>query len=156
DPMTGNLDPASVRAKLTGRTKVIIPVHWCGYPCDLDEINEIAAEHDLAVLEDAAQAIGATYRGRPIGAISRFTAFSFQAGKLLTTGDGGALCCLDEDDSRWAFKQRWLGIDRVNDKPDLLGERVYDLDRVGYKYHMNDVAAAIGLGNLESFPQRLA
>ena len=65
DPTTGNLDPASVRAQITSRTKALMPVHWAGYPCDLDELNALAAEHDLAVIEDAAHALGATYRGRP-------------------------------------------------------------------------------------------
>jgi len=156
DPESGNLDPASVRAKITERTKAVMPVHWAGYPCDLDEISAIAAEYRLAVVEDAAHALGATYKGRPIGSVSRFTAFSFQAIKHLTTGDGGAVCCLDEEDSRRAFKRRWFGIDRANDHPGPLGERVYDLDHGGYKYHMNDLAAAVGLGNLETFPARLA
>jgi len=74
----------------------------------------------------------------------------------LTTGDGGALCCLDEADARAAFSRRWFGIDRPNSRPSILGEREYDIDAVGYKYHMNDLAAAVGLGNLEDFPQRLA
>jgi perosamine synthetase len=155
DPMTGNLDPASFRRKITPRTRAVMPVHWAGYPCEMDEINAIAREHRIAVIEDAAHALGATYRGKPIGAVSRFTAFSFQAIKHLTTGDGGALCCLDEKDARLAFKRRWFGIDRANDKPDILGERVYNLDHVGYKYHMNDLAAAVGLGNLHDFPRRL-
>ncbi len=156
DPESGNLDPASVRAKITERTKAVMPVHWGGYPCDLDEISAIAAEYGLAVVEDAAHALGATYKGRPIGSVSRFTAFSFQAIKHLTTGDGGAVCCIDAEDSRRAFKRRWFGIDRASDLPGPHGERVYDLDHVGYKYHMNDLAAAVGLGNIETFLTRLA
>jgi perosamine synthetase len=155
-PGTGNIDPASIREKITSRTKGVIPVHWGGYPCDLDEINGIAAEHGLAVIEDAAHALGATYRGRPIGAISRFTAFSFQAIKHLTTGDGGALCSLDEADNTAARTRRWFGIDRANSRPTILGEREYDIAEVGYKYHMNDLAAAVGLGNLDAFPANLA
>jgi len=156
DPLTGNISPASIVAKITPRTKAIMPVHWAGYPCDLDEINAIATQHGLVVIEDAAHALGATYKGKPIGAISRFTAFSFQAIKHLTTGDGGALCCTDEVDARQAFVRRWFGIDRTNSKPSILGERIYDIETVGYKYHMNDLAAAVGLGNLEDFTQRLA
>src|SRR5437868_3959839 len=86
---TGNMDPESARKKISPKTKAIIPVHWAGYPCDLDEITEIADGHKLVVIEDAAHALGASYRGKPIGAISRFTCFSFQAIKHLTTGDGG-------------------------------------------------------------------
>ena len=156
DPMTGNIAPASIAERITPRTKAVIPVHWAGYPCDMDEINALAARHGLAVVEDAAHALGATYKGKPVGSISRFTAFSFQAIKHLTTGDGGALCCLAEADARAAFSRRWFGVDRASSRPSILGEREYDIDAVGYKYHMNDLAAAVGLGNLEDFPQRLA
>jgi len=152
---TGNIDPNAIRQKITDKTKAIIPVHWGGYPCDLDEINDIAAEHNLAVIEDAAHALGASYKGRPIGVISRFTAFSFQAIKHLTTVDGGALCCLNDDDAYQARRRRWFDIDRENSKPSILGERVYDAQKVGYKCHMNDLSAAIGLGNLEVFPSNL-
>jgi perosamine synthetase len=153
---TGNMDPEFVQRKISPKTKAIIPVHWAGYPCDLQEINDIAQEHSLAVIEDAAQALGATYRGKPIGAISRFTCFSFQAIKHLTTGDGGALCCLRPEDEKRARIRRWFCIDRENSRPSFLGERVYDADEVGYKYHLNDLSAAIGLGNLEVFPSVLA
>jgi|Deesub1362A_J573_1020465.scaffolds.fasta_scaffold01197_2 perosamine synthetase len=152
---TGNIDPQSIRQKITDKTKAIIPVHWGGYPCDLDEINTIAKEYNLAVIEDAAHALGATYKGRPIGAISRFTAFSFQAIKHLTTGDGGALCCLQLNDYIEAKKRRWFDIDRDNAKPSILGEREYDAIHVGYKLHMNDIAAAIGIGNLKDFVSNL-
>ena len=152
---TGNIDPNSIRKKITRRTKAIIPVHWAGYPCDLDEISEIARAENLAVIEDAAHALGATYHGESIGAISRFTCFSFQAIKHLTTGDGGALCCLRPEDEKRARIRRWFCIDRDNSTPSFLGERVYDADEVGYKYHLNDLGAAIGLGNLEEFPKAL-
>ena len=153
---TGNIDPASVREKITAKTKAIIPVHWGGYPCDLGEINEIAKTGHLAVIEDAAHALGATYGGKPIGAVSRFTCFSFQAIKHLTTGDGGALCCLRPEDEKRARVRRWFCIDRDNSPPSFLGERVYDAHEAGYKYHLNDLAAAVGLGNLEVFPKVVA
>lgn len=145
---TGNIDPVSLRSKISSRTKAIIPVHWSGYPCDLDEINQIALEHGLVVIEDAAHALGAFYKGRPIGSISRFTAFSFQAIKHLTTGDGGALCCLNGHDFFIGKRRRWFDIDREKSIPSILGEREYDATDLGYKYHMNDLAAAMGLGNL--------
>jgi len=154
-PDTGNICPKSVSEKITEHTKAIIPVHWGGYPCDLDEINDLAKRHNLIVIEDAAHALGASYKGKPIGSISRFTAFSFQAIKHLTTGDGGVLCCLDEEDHSSALNRRWFGIDRTNDQPSVLGEREYDIKEVGYNYHMNNLAAAVGLGNLEDFPSNL-
>lgn len=152
---TGNIDPASIREKITEKTRAIMPVHWGGYPCDMDEINSIAMENHLTVIEDAAHALGACYKGNPIGTISQFTAFSFQAIKHLTTGDGGALCCLNENDYAKAKKVRWFGIDRENSKASILGEREYDVNELGYKYHMNDLAAAVGLGNLEDFNKNL-
>lgn len=154
-PETGNIDPESIREKITTRTKAIIPVHWGGYPCDLDEINQIADEYGLAVIEDAAHAVGAVYKGRPIGSISRFTAFSFQAIKHLTTGDGGALCSINSEDSYQAKRLRWFDIDREHSAPSILGERDYDAKNAGYKYHMNDVSAAMGVGNLNSLPNIL-
>ena len=117
----------------------------------LDEINEIAQNYQLSVIEDAAHALGAIYKGKPIGSISRFTCFSFQAIKHVTTGDGGALSCINKDDETKARRRRWFDIDRLNSKPSLLGEREYDASDIGFKYHMNDLAASIGLGNLEYF-----
>lgn len=153
DPETGNMCPKSLASKITKKTKAVMPVHWGGYPCDLDKINAICTDSGIAVVEDAAHALGAEYRGKPIGAISRFTAFSFQAIKHITTGDGGGLCCLREEDEKDARIRRWFAIDRANSQPSILGERLYDADRVGYKYHMNDLAAAVGLGNLQDFPK---
>jgi len=153
---TGNIDPVSIRNKISDRTKLIIAVHWGGYPCDMDEINKIADEFDLEVMEDAAHALGAQYKDKPIGSISNLTAFSFQAIKHLTTGDGGALCCKNKINYLEAKKKRWFGIDRENSKPSKLGERVFDIDEVGFKYHMNDVAAAIGIGNLQNFSSELS
>jgi perosamine synthetase len=152
---TGNMDPLSIEKKISERTRAVMPVHWGGYPCDLDEILSVASVHNLIVIEDAAHALGATYRKNPVGTISPFTVFSFQAIKHLTTGDGGALCCLSKQDLEAAKKRRWFNIDRELHRTSILGERVYDLKEIGYKYHMNNVAAAIGLGNLKDFHQRL-
>jgi len=152
---TGNLDPNGLQDKITDRTRAIIPVHWGGYPCDMDEINSIAAQHKLHVIEDAAHAFGAAYKTKPIGSISEITMFSFQAIKHLTTGDGGALCFREESDYKKAKILRWFGIDREGSKPSILGEREFDVSEIGYKYHMNDIAASIGLGNLEGISDAL-
>ncbi|MBN2323004.1 MAG: DegT/DnrJ/EryC1/StrS family aminotransferase [Spirochaetes bacterium] len=152
---TGNIDPDSIAEKISEKTKAVIPVHWGGYPCDMKEIGEIAAAHGVTVIEDAAHALGAAYNGRPVGTISEFTAFSFQAIKHLTTGDGGAVCCKRDGDYSELKKRRWFNIDREHDKTGFLGEREYDSGKIGFKYHMNNVAAAIGLGNLTSFEARL-
>lgn len=148
---TGNIDSESIRKKITRKTKAIMAVHWAGYPCDMDEINSIGKEFKLSIIEDAAHALGAIYRNKPVGSLSRFTTFSFQAIKHLTTGDGGALCCLKSDDYKRAMAKRWFGIDRENSPVSILGERQYNIKEIGYKYHMNDLSAAVGLGNLSDF-----
>jgi perosamine synthetase len=156
DPLTGNLSPASVERALSDRTKAIIAVHWGGYPCDLDALAAVAARSKVALIEDAAHALGASYHKRPIGSVSRFTCFSFQAIEHVTCGDGGALCCKDAGDAAEARRRRWFGIDRGQAGPFELGEREVDIETVGFKYHMNDLAAAVGLGNLAGLRERLA
>lgn len=147
---TGNISVEAIKECINFSTRAIIPVHWGGLPCDLFEINQLAREWGAEVIEDAAHALGATYMGRPIGAISDYTAFSFQSTKHLTTGDGGALCCINEGDAKRARSTRWFGIPK--DSPvNELGEREYDVAELGFKYNMNDVAASIGLANLKRF-----
>lgn len=147
---TGNVDPNDVERHITSRTKAIVCTHWGGYPCDLDELKQIAERHGLPVIEDASEAFGATYRGRSIGAISRFTAFSFQAIQLITTGEGGMLITQNSSDAEAARIRRWYGIDREHRKPDILGYYDFDIITVGYGYHLTNIAAAIGLENLAS------
>lgn len=156
DPETGNLDPLDVARRVTEKTRAIIPVHWAGLPCNMAELNAIARKHDLAMIEDAAHALGATYQGQPVGNLSRFTCFSFQAIKHLTTGDGGAIACQNPDDAQKAKKLRWFGIDRARSPVTELGERDYDLTELGYKYHLCDFAAALAIGNLPDIPGILA
>jgi perosamine synthetase len=152
---TGNISTESIRKKLSHRTKAIMPVHWGGYPCEMEEINSIAKENGVKVIEDAAHALGATYNGLNIGNISDFTCFSFQAIKHLTTGDGGAIACLTECDELDATTRRWFGINRSESQLSILGERQYDVSELGFKYHMNNYAAALGLANIKGFRQRL-
>ncbi|MCB2380562.1 DegT/DnrJ/EryC1/StrS family aminotransferase [Hymenobacter sp. BT635] len=152
---TGNIDPADIEHRITARTKAIMAVHWGGYPCDMAEIQAIARRHGLIVIEDAAHAPGATYQGQPIGSISDLTCFSFQAIKHLTTGDGGALCARSPELAREVMRRRWFGIDRANSPISEIGEREYDLVDVGFKYHLSDYSAALGLANLEGFHKRM-
>ena len=154
DYNTGNLDVESIRQKITPQTKAIIPVHWGGYPCDMDEIIKLGKEHNITVVEDAAHALGALYKGRAIGSLSDYTCFSFQAIKHLTTGDGGAVCTPAEK-YRVALARRWFGIDRSLSNVSDVGERVYNLEELGYKYHLNDYSAALGIANLRGFKDRL-
>ena len=147
--LTGNIDPGDIPRRITSRTKAILPVHWAGYPCDMDEILAVADQRGLPVIEDAAQALGATYHGRPIGSLPTVACFSFQAVKQLTTVDGGMLCTQDDDAAESARRRRWFGIDRAKRRPTLLGEPAWDITEPGYKYHMNDVAAALGTAHMD-------
>lgn len=148
---TGNINPKDIEHRITPKTKAIIVVHWAGYPCDMDEITTIALKYSLPVIEDAAHALGASYKGTPIGCISPYTCFSFQAIKHVTSGDGGILCLTNESKYEEARRRRWYGIDRIRRTASILGEPVWNVTEVGYKYHMNDIAAALGLENLKDF-----
>lgn len=147
DPWTGNIDPLDVERKITSKTKAIMAVHWGGYPCEIDELLRIARKYGIAVIEDAAHAFGATYKGRQIGSSSAYVCFSFQAIKHLTTVDGGLLVCPTMDDYRRGKLLRWYGIDRETPRKDLRCEE--DVKEFGYKFHMNDVCAVIGLEQLK-------
>ncbi len=147
DPATGNIDPRDVERKITKRTKAIVAVDWGGYPCELAELNRIAETYNLKLIEDAAHAFGAIYRGQPVGSHSNFVCFSFQAIKHLTTVDGGALVCRDHEDYKRGKLLRWYGIDRESERRDFRCEE--DIQEWGYKFHMNDVAATIGLHQLQ-------
>jgi perosamine synthetase len=152
---TGNIDIVSLEKKITSKTKAIIAVHWLGYPCHMDGVLAVAKKHNLIVIEDAAHAIGATYHGKPIGTLSDITCFSFQAIKHLATGDGGAICTLDPALAEEGRRLRWFGIDRQRDQASWGFDRVFNIPTIGYKYHMNNYAAALGLANLETLPERL-
>ena len=137
---TLNIDSKSIKEKITDKTKAILIVHWAGYPCDMDEILEIAKQHKIPVIEDAAHALGARYKNKPIGSIGDYACFSFQAIKQITTADGGVLAVLNESDYKRAKLLRWYGIDREF-KGDIYWK--YQIKEVGYKYHMNDLAAGM-------------
>ena len=141
DPATRNIDLDMVEAAITPRTKAIIPVDLSGLPVDRDRLYDIARRHNLRVVEDAAQAIGSTWKGKRIGAFGDFVSFSFQANKNLTTTEGGCLVLNNEDEARLAEKYRLQGVTRS-------GFDGMEVDVLGGKFNMTDVAAAIGLNQL--------
>lgn len=146
---TININPHDIEKRITNKTKAIMCVHWAGYPCDMDEIIAIGSKYNLPVIEDAAHALGASYKGKPIGTISDFTAFSFQAVKHLTTVDGGMLSVKDKSKFKEAQRRRWFGIDRANRGDDLVKDPFGDISESGFKYQMNDVDATIGIEQLK-------
>jgi len=154
--MTGNIDPADIERRVTDKTRAILCVHWAGYPCDMDELLAIGVRRSLPIIEDAAHALGATYHGKPIGTISPFTCFSLQAIKTLTTIDGGLLATLRPEDDEEALIRRWFGIHRDARRMRPDGYWFWNQTLPGFKYHMNDVSAAVGLGNLADVDMLLA
>lgn len=153
DPKTLNINVDHVRKLVNEKTKAIVCVHYGGLPCDMDELLAIGKSYNIPVIEDAAHALGATYKGKQIGEISPFTMFSFQAIKTITTGDGGMLILRDHDIVPKAERIRWFGIDRSNKQK---GNWENDIWEVGYKYQMTDIGAAMGLAGLHEFDQTLA
>jgi dTDP-4-amino-4,6-dideoxygalactose transaminase len=156
DPSTGNVDPSDVARKVSARTRAIVVVHWGGDPCDLDAVADVAARRGVPVIEDAGHAFGALHGGRPVGARSDFVCFSFQAVKVLTTVDGGALCCGRPEDLERGRLLRWYGIDRARRRARGIDDDTGDILEAGYKLHMNDVTAAIGLEQLRHVSGNLA
>ncbi len=153
DPETLNMNLVDLEKKITTRTKAIIVVHWGGYPVDLDELKKIQERVQKrigfkpAIIEDCAHAFGARYKGKLIGTHGNICAFSFQAIKHITTGDGGMLILPHEQLYKRAKLLRWYGIDRDNPKTAMRCED--DVPEIGFKFHMNDINATIGIENLQ-------
>ncbi len=140
DPETLCLDPASVRALITPRTRAIIPVHLYGHPADMDALTEIAAAHGIAVIEDAAEAHGAEYRGRRVGGLGKCGVFSFYGNKIITTGEGGMLTTDDRD--------FWQKAKRLRDHAMSPSRRYFHEER-GFNYRITNLQAALGVAQLE-------
>jgi dTDP-4-amino-4,6-dideoxygalactose transaminase len=154
DPVTGLIDPESVARVLKDldpvRPHAVVAVDWAGRMCDYNRLREVCRPWGVPIIEDAAHSPLATYNGRYQTKVGGdYIAWSFQAIKHLTTGDGGALQCPDQETTGRARLLRWYGLDRRS-KADFRCEQ--DITEVGFKYHMNDLAAAIGLANLPHLP----
>ncbi len=149
DPVTCNLDPAQLERSITPRTRAIIVVHIAGLPAEMDSILSIARAHHLPVIEDAAHAFPAKYRGQMVGSMSDLTAFSFYATKTLSTGEGGMLTTANAEYAERASMMSLHGISRDAWKRySAEGSWYYEVIRAGYKYNMTDIAAALGLQQL--------
>lgn len=147
DESTFNLDPAKLEALITPRTRAIMPVHLYGHPADMDPIREVARRHGLWVVEDAAEAVGARYKGARTGALGDCGVFSFFGNKIITTGEGGMVTTDDDELAKRLRLYRGQGMDP---------ERRYWFPVIGYNYRMTNIAAAIGLGQLERIEDHLA
>ncbi|QCJ40993.1 UDP-4-amino-4,6-dideoxy-N-acetyl-beta-L-altrosamine transaminase [Bacillus sp. S3] len=151
---TYNIDPKEIEKCIRPRTKAIIPVDFTGQPACLDEIGEIAKKHNLVVIEDAAHALGATYRGKKIGSISDMTMFSFHPVKHITTGEGGMITTNNKDYYEKLLQFRTHGITR--DPGKLLnnhGPWYYEMQFLGFNYRLTDIQAALGISQLQKIDQ---
>jgi perosamine synthetase len=150
DPLTYNLDPAAAEAAITPRTKAIMPVHQVGLPADMDPFLEMAERHGIVIVEDAACAIGATYKGRPIGSLGPLACFSFHPRKVITTGEGGMIAV---HDPAVAERMRQLRAHAMN-LSDLARHSAKDVvfeeyPERGFNVRMTDMQAMLGLCQLE-------
>lgn len=147
EPHTMNLDANRIEQAVTERTKGIIVVHLYGHPVDMDPVIALAKKHNLFVLEDAAEAHGAQYRGHPVGSLGEAATFSFYGNKIITTGEGGMVTTRDSQLRDRMRLLRGQGMDP---------ERRYWFPTVGYNYRMTNIAAAIGLAQIEQIEKHLA
>ena len=147
DPRTLNLDPGAVEAALTPRTRAILPVHIFGYAAELDELEAIAERRGLVLFEDACQALGAEYRGRPVGSFGHPAVFAFYPNKQMTTGEGGAVAVASEDE--WSLVKSLSNQGR-SDSGEWLTHA-----RLGYNYRLDELSAALGLAQLEKLDRML-
>lgn len=146
-----NMDAGDVRKKITRRTKVILPVHYRGIPCDMDAIHALVKERNITVVEDAAHAFGSSYKGKKIGSFRNIACFSFDPIKNITCGEGGAVVFQDDALLEKVQQKRILGIDK-DTWSRYRNERswFYDVVTQGYRYHMSNINAAIGLVQWEN------
>ncbi|MBW2987968.1 DegT/DnrJ/EryC1/StrS family aminotransferase [Candidatus Woesearchaeota archaeon] len=147
---TFNIDPDEIEAKITPRTKAIMPVHFAGHSCDMDRIMSIAKRHNIFVVEDAAHAIGTEYKSKKIGNFGDATVFSFYATKTITTGDGGMVVTNNPALGEKMRKLAYFGVDkdafnRYTDK----GKWYYEVIELGYKYNMDNIHGAMGVEQIK-------
>lgn len=152
------MDVADVERRLTPRTRVLMPVHYASNPCDMDAIHALARRHKLRVVEDAAHALGSTYKGKPIGSSGDIACFSFDSIKNITCGEGGAVVCQDADLANRMRQKRLLGMDRKGQTSTAWKERgwQFDVRAQGFRYHMSNINAAIGLAQLRKLDAFIA
>jgi perosamine synthetase len=148
DPRTYNLDPAAVEAAVTERTKAVVAVDIYGYPCELDELRAVCDRHGLALVEDACEALGARYKGRPLGSHGHPAVFAFYPNKQMTTGEGGAVVVGTEQEHELLVSLRNQG--RLETSSWL------QHGRFGFNYRLDDLSAALGIGQLEKLDRMLA
>jgi perosamine synthetase len=147
DPQTLNLDPAAVEAAITPRTKAVVAVDIFGYPCEVDELRAICDRHGITLVEDACEALGAAYRGRPLGSHGHLATWAFYPNKQITTGEGGAVTTASAEQHELLVSLRNQG--RLETSSWL------QHGRLGFNYRLDDISAALGIGQLEKLDRIL-
>ena len=149
---TLSIDVEQAEDLVTSRTKAIVVVDYAGIPCDLDEVMALAERHGLVVIEDACHAVGATYRGRPVGSVAHLSTFSFHPVKHLTTGEGGMVTTADPALNRRLRRLRNHGIDSDFRQRETAGTWEYDAVELGYNFRLSDINAALGASQVTKVP----
>ena len=157
-PDTLNIDPQRVSERINPRTKAVLPVDYAGHPADLDPILSLAEEHGLVVIEDAAHALGAEYRGRRVGSISHMTVFSFHPVKHITTGEGGMVTTDNPEFARRLrmFRNHGVDPDIRRSRGPVKGQWYYEMTELGYNYRLSDIGCALGSSQLRDLPGRIS
>ena len=157
EPDTLNIDVKEIEKLITPKTKAIVGVDYGGHPCDWDAINALAKKHNLLVLDDAAHACGSRYKDLPVGSLADITAFSFHAVKNLATGEGGMVTTNNPEWDKRIRSKRWMGINKSTFDRDIVGQGYswyYEVEELGWKYHMSDIAAVLGLVQLKKLDEK--
>jgi perosamine synthetase len=153
---TLNLDPHEMSKKITPRTRAVLPVDYAGHPAELNQITEIAAKHGLIVIEDACHALGAEYRGKPVGTLADMTVFSFHPVKHITTGEGGMVTTTRPQFAQTLRRFRNHGISSDARQRQIAGQWHYEMVLLGFNYRLPDFACALGLEQLKRLDANLA
>lgn len=153
----GNLNPNTIQEEDLIKSKAVLFTNWAGNIADLEKLNVLAKKYNLSLISDSAHALGANYKQSVVGdcKYTDFDCFSLQCIKSLTSGDGGLLCCKNEEDKEKAIKLRWFNISKKNIQRNENGERIFDIDSIGFKYHLNDFCASLAVGNLHNLKGRI-
>ena len=145
------MDPDDARRKITSRTRAILPMHYAGIPCHMDALGQLAVDHGLVVVEDAAHAPGAAFRGRPCGSLGSVGCFSLYGNKNITTAEGGVVTTSDAALAERIRLLRCHGMTSSGWDRDQGGPAQYDVVEIGFNYRFDDIRAAIGAGTLAGF-----
>jgi perosamine synthetase len=156
DEKTLNISSEDIMERITPKTKAIIPVHYGGQPCDMDEILEIAQDHGLFIVEDCAHSLGAEYKGKKTGAFGKLACFSFYPTKLITTLEGGMITTNDEQLANKARILREHGMNKTARDRESMGTWFYDVVDLGYNYRLNELQALLGISQLKRIRQGIA